>query len=304
MSPAVETSGQDTPFVDLHCHSSASGGAVGEPAEIADFFSRSGCAAFSLTEHQSIASLEAAACAAQRVGIEYVPGIELSVRVEDDDAPDRVVDILGFLFEPTEELRRLAEEALERSRIWVREGLRRLRERGIVDIAEEELAATVRDDPWKNPLSVGPLARALEARGMARRDAPRSLNDQARDLLEGVFPQSQLPRRPEVGLVCEVLGRAGAVRVLAHPGGGGKPACPQQRRRLNWWLDRYVDGLEVYQRKHTPQYEALALDVVRGRNAPFSGGSDSHSYSDRAAFRRAPYACLESLRQFKAARHR
>ncbi len=294
-------------LVDLHCHSSASGGAVGTPPDIAAFFTRHGYAAFALTEHQNIRSLPAACEAAEREGIEYVNGVEMSVRVDDPDAPDRGVDVVGLLFEPTAELERLAEEGLERATEWVRTGLARLRERGVVDVSEEELRAGVRKrfgarDVWKRPYGVVPLGVVLLERGLVRENQPRSVNDQVRDLLHGVYPESERPPLPEVGYVCDVLARAGAVRILAHPGGGRREPSDQQQRRLEWWLDRYVDGIEVYTRKHLPAYEQMALEVTRRRGRPFSGGSDSHSYHDDGTFSKAPYACLESLREFKAAR--
>ena len=90
--------------VDLHCHSSASGGAIGKPPEIAAFFKARGYLAFGLTEHDTLLSLDAAREAAASVGIEYVPGIEVSARIEDAELPDRAAHILGFFYERTPEL--------------------------------------------------------------------------------------------------------------------------------------------------------------------------------------------------------
>ncbi len=299
-------------LVDLHCHSSASGGATGTPQEVASYMARCGYAAFALTEHQSIRSLAAGRQAAAQEGLEYVTGIEMSCRVDDADAPDRVVDVLGFLFEPTEELERTAREALERSITWIRDGVARLRRSGRLDVTEEDLAAARRrcygaGQMWKSVWSLGALGQVLEDRGLLDPDSSRSRNDQVRDLLSEVYPQRELPPRPEVGRVCEVLRRAGAVVTLAHPGGGGQRASQEQQRRLEWWLDRYVDGLEVYTRKHAENYEQLALEVVNRRGAPYSGGSDAHGYArpgaatDGSGVSKAPYRCLQSLKDFKAA---
>ena len=65
--------------VDLHCHSSASSGAIGTPMKATSFFRDAGFAAFSLTEHDTLSSLDAAREAAEREGVEYLPGIEMSV---------------------------------------------------------------------------------------------------------------------------------------------------------------------------------------------------------------------------------
>ncbi len=293
-------------LVDLHCHSSASGGAVGTPSDIAAFFKRHGYRAFALTEHQSIHTLAAARRAAEREGIEYVNGVEMSVRVDDPDAPDCGADVLGLLFEPTEELEELAEKGVQRATEWVRTGLQRLAERGVVEVSEQELTAVAKrygsQDVWKRPYSVGPLGVVLREKGLVCEDRSLSVNDQVRALLHEVYPESERPPHPEVGRVCEILARAGAVRALAHPGGGGTEPSEREQGRLEWWLDRYVDGIEVFTRKHLREYEQMALEVARRRGRPFSGGSDSHSYNDDGYFSKAPYACLESLRQFKAAR--
>ena len=44
----------------------------------------------------------------------------------------------------------------------------------------------------------------------------------------------------------------------------------------------------------------MALDLCRGRNRPYSGGSDRHSYKPGDKSSNAPYACVESLKEFRA----
>lgn len=75
------------PLVDLHCHSSASNGATGKPADIARTLKHAGFAAFALTEHDSLASQDAAAAGAEAAGIEFVPGLEVSTRLDDPRLP-------------------------------------------------------------------------------------------------------------------------------------------------------------------------------------------------------------------------
>ena len=74
----------------------------------------------------------------------------------------------------------------------------------------------------------------------------------------------------------------------------------EEYSRLCWWLERYVDGLEAYTYKHTPEYRDMVLELCHSRHVPCSGGSDRHSYIDTARMSDAPYACLESLKEFKA----
>jgi hypothetical protein len=44
----------------------------------------------------------------------------------------------------------------------------------------------------------------------------------------------------------------------------------------------------------------MLLDIVKERNRPFSGGTDSHGYGAASKWSEAPYECLESIRDFVA----
>ncbi|PKM10205.1 MAG: phosphatase [Gammaproteobacteria bacterium HGW-Gammaproteobacteria-3] len=66
---------------DLHCHSSASDGAL-SPTELLDRAHRQGVTRLALTDHDTTAGLAEAQTAANAVGITLIPGIELSVTWE------------------------------------------------------------------------------------------------------------------------------------------------------------------------------------------------------------------------------
>lgn len=287
-------------IVDLHCHSFASTGASGLPPHIPGFFKQRGYAACSLTEHDSVTSLDAARTAADEVGIEYLPGVEVSARVDDPELAETGAHILGYGFEVGPALTALLDEAGSVRREWVRGGLARLRQQGLADIREEELAAHLRkvlgpDHIWKEPLNIIPLDEVLRAKG-----AFTGPGNAARLLLDEVYPRDELPVvLPTAAKVCNVLRQAGAVVILAHPGAGGRPCSPHERRRLEHWLDHYVDGLEVYTPKHGADYRAFEMQLLGERQRPFSGGTDSHVYSADTAVSQAPYACVESIRAWQ-----
>ena len=306
-------------IVDLHCHSSASGGAIGTPPRIARFFKDAGYAAFSLTEHDTFDSLEAATAESKRVarkackgckvadvGFECIPGVELSARVDDPLLPEGAAHILGYLYRlplaPDCELRRIAEEALGRQDLWVRGALRKLGEKGIAEVGEDELRAHIAkrfgpDDVWKRPFSIGPIGDILRQRGVLPEG---SGNNGVRRLFDEVYPRAKLPALPEVGRASEALGAAGAVRILAHPGGPRTPPSEAERERLERWLDRYVDGLEVFTPKHSRVYRDFEMELLRSRGRPFTGGTDRHSYEARGPASDAAYDCVDSLKEFRA----
>ena len=63
--------------IDLHSHSRASDGQYA-PAEVAERVAGAGLAVWALSDHDTVAGVDAAAEVAGRLGVRLVPGIELS----------------------------------------------------------------------------------------------------------------------------------------------------------------------------------------------------------------------------------
>src|SRR5512138_1641867 len=74
------TSGADPRDVraDLHSHSNVSDGVL-PPAELAARAHEQGVQLYALTDHDEVAGLADAAAAAERLGLPFVPGVEISV---------------------------------------------------------------------------------------------------------------------------------------------------------------------------------------------------------------------------------
>lgn len=62
---------------DLHCHSTASDGAL-SPSELVQRAQSKGVTALALTDHDTTAGLAEASQAARQIGLRFIPGIELS----------------------------------------------------------------------------------------------------------------------------------------------------------------------------------------------------------------------------------
>ena len=67
----------DSAPVDLHCHSTASDGTA-RPAEVVRLASDAGLSAVALTDHDTVAGVAEAAGESARLGLDFLPGIELS----------------------------------------------------------------------------------------------------------------------------------------------------------------------------------------------------------------------------------
>src|SRR5690349_10705441 len=64
-------------FVDLHCHSTASDGTM-SAVEVVRLAKESGLSAIALTDHDTVSGIGPAASAAVELGIDFLPGIEIS----------------------------------------------------------------------------------------------------------------------------------------------------------------------------------------------------------------------------------
>lgn len=79
---------------DLHSHSTASDGAL-SPTELVLRAREHGVSALALTDHDTVAGLQEAGAAAERVGLRLIPGIELSASFE-----SHCLHIVGLNIDP------------------------------------------------------------------------------------------------------------------------------------------------------------------------------------------------------------
>ena len=80
-------------LIDLHTHTTASDGTL-SPAELAEAAAGLGLAALAVTDHDTASGSPEAARAGERLGLEVVPGRELSTKY------GGAVHILGYYINP------------------------------------------------------------------------------------------------------------------------------------------------------------------------------------------------------------
>src|SRR4051812_43483343 len=88
-----------TTFIDLHCHSTASDGTL-TPREVVRLARESELSALALTDHDTVAGIAEASDEAQKLGIDFLPGIEISAEFP---APG-TLHILGYGIDPGSKL--------------------------------------------------------------------------------------------------------------------------------------------------------------------------------------------------------
>lgn len=269
--------------IDLHLHTYFSDGTE-SPEHVVELAHEVGHRAIALTDHDNIDALPVARPVAERLGIELIPGIEMSASVENTE-----VHILGFFFDTTDAplLAHLKEQQARRVR-RVHEIVDKLDKVGVHIQAQEVLALA----------GQGTVGRPHVARILQKHGYIATLAEAFQKFIgpnnPGFVPGSPIAPKQ----IIQLLRGAGGIPVLAHA------VYLKNDALIEGFVRDGLVGLEVYHAGHIPDkivhYEQLAdrLGLLR------TGGSDYHGNAKEGApigAVKPPYALLEGLRAWRAA---
>jgi predicted metal-dependent phosphoesterase TrpH len=244
--------------IDLHLHTTASDGLT-PPFELVGQASAAGLTVMAVTDHDTTAAVAEVQGFARALGIEVVPGIEITAV----DA-GRDVHMLGYFFDPEAPALAMFLTAQRQSRLARVEAIgARLGELG-VPIAIGPLLALAKLQPGR---AVGrpQIARAMIAAGHVR-----DLRD-AFDRWLGDGRPAFVPRTgPAPEAVIDIVHAAGGLISLAHPG------RTQIDARIPSLRDAGLDAIEVYHCDHPTDVSATYAAMARDLGLLATGGSDYH----------------------------
>lgn len=208
-----------------------------------------------LTDHDTLDGYGEARETGERVGVEVIPGIELSAW------HTREVHLLGYFVDPEHpELRattaRQATARIER----VYEICAKLAEIGVELDAEAILASSPRGNVGRPH-----IARALMHKGYAR-----SFDEVFRRYLGANAPAYVPAARLTVGDAIGLVHRAGGAAVIAHPGVEGLAHALPEMTALG------LDGLESEHPAHCRRTARRFRKHARELDLVATGGSDFH----------------------------
>lgn len=250
-------------IIDLHLHSTASDGSLA-PAKLMEAAAQAGACAVALTDHDTTAGLCEAKARAEELGMEFIPGVELSCHTECGP-----LDMLGYYVPlPGTELSGAFEARLA--------SLRQARERRNAVILEKlgELGLPLGQDELlaEGESSVGrPHIAAL----MTKKGYVGSTRE-AFDRFLGAGRPAYVPKErflPEEAV--RLLISVGAVPIIAHP----------LLIHAPWeWLEATVAalapqglaGLEAYHSEHDARGVRNIVRLADKYGLMVSGGSDFH----------------------------
>jgi predicted metal-dependent phosphoesterase TrpH len=187
---------------DLHLHTTHSDGTYA-PAQLVDLARRSGLAAISVTDHDTISGVAEGATAAAGTGVEVIAGVEISSEYRGAE-----LHLLGYFVDTENSPLRAALERLRRDRVdrfW--EMAARLRHCGVA-FEDEDLRAFAGPGTLGRRNLAAFLVQTRQA-GSVREAFARYLGDRGR----ATVPKAGLP---VADAIARVRGAAG-VAAWAHP---------------------------------------------------------------------------------------
>jgi predicted metal-dependent phosphoesterase TrpH len=248
-------------YIDLHIHSTASDGSY-KPAEVVRLAKAVGLAAISLTDHDTIDGLPEAIQAGAAMGLEVIPGVEISAEFAGGDS----MHILGYFVDYLDG--RLDERlaVLKRARA----------QRNPKIIAKlNALGIPITNAQVEQISGGGQVGRPHIARALLESGYVRSFQEAFDIYLRkgglAFVPKFRFPPVEALAMIKEAQG----IPVLAHPftlglNSRGLKELLQELKALG------LAGLEVYYADHTPEMEALYLSLARELGLLVTGGSDFH----------------------------
>lgn len=256
---------QDIPEIDygnadLHVHTNLSDGTM-SPEEVVDEAIRLGVTTISITDHDTVDGVIAAARYGQNKNIHVIAGIELSAYL----APSEI-HILGYFIDVNNvSLQRILKQANEDRRKRVYAIVDKLHGLNVNIDPEEIFTLAGKASPGRMH-----VAETIWKHGYCRTMAEvfsRYIGDNG----PAYVPKKTLTPQQAIELIKD----AGGAAALAHPG------LTQRDQVIEDLVKFGLKGIEVYYPSHTPQDVKKYLTIAKKHNLIATGGSDFHG--DRKA---------------------
>jgi len=240
---------------DLHTHSHFSDG-LPSPAEVVGLAAQLQLGALALTDHDTVAGLPEAEGEARRLGVCFIPGIELTASHLESER-----HVLAYWMDPgypelTSLLERMERERLQRiGRI-----VERLEDCGVTLDREEVLRVPHR----------GVLGRMHVAEALCRRGVTANVNEAFARYLRDDGPAYVPKYALTVAETIALIHRAGGVASLAHPG------SEVDSKEITEFARAGLDGLEAFYPGYGSRLRDCYCDLAEQLNLVPTGGSDYH----------------------------
>jgi len=258
--------------IDLHLHTTYSDGAW-TPGQLLDTLVSEQFGLAAITDHDRADTVAALQELALDCHQPLLAAAEMTTLwknelagIDEMSGLDNMTDLLCFGFDPPPSaLNDLAQDLLRRQRENTREVYENLQRKGYTfSESPDELAALLEQPSPQQPHA---LAALVKKHGYGTGEP-----SVGRIVLEAgcMFAMNDL------AAVVEAAHQSGAVCLIAHPGHADGFVTYDVQMLDKLRQDIPIDGLEVYQPKHSPDQTTMYLEYAQQHHLLISAGSDSH----------------------------
>ena len=254
--------------IDLHTHTTASDGSL-SPTALVQKAREIGLTALAVTDHDTIGGLAEAAAAAHGLGLDFLPGVELSV--EDKDGR---FHLLGYGFDP--EYPELTEtlSALRRSRAERNTQMAAKMEALGLPVTMDDVRDAAQKHSTDGETEV--IARPHFAQALINKGIVSSTQEAFDKYLASGKPLYQAKEVLTPADAIALLHRAGGVAVIAHPGLIPLSEDALAARVASLHDAAGLDGIEALYSQHSAADTERFLEMARRHGLLVTGGSDFH----------------------------
>lgn len=282
-------------IVDLHVHSTESDGTF-TPEEVVLAAKEAGLSALALTDHDTASGVRKAQAAAEKCGIELIPGIELSTQyqIPSSKKEEKEVHVVGLYIDPDN-------ATLQQKTKEFRDCRDSRNEKMVEALQKEGFSITMEALLAENPDSV--ITRANIARFLYDHGEIKSIQE-AFDKYIGdgckcYVGRFKITPMEAVALIHE----AGGIAILAHP-----LLYHLSSVNLQHLIDDMkavgLNGIEAIYSTYTTGEEQLVKKIAAGNGLLISGGSDFHGANKPSikigtgrGHLYIPYSVLEAIKK-------
>jgi predicted metal-dependent phosphoesterase TrpH len=276
-----------SPYVDLHCHSTASDGTL-PAAAVVRLAEEVDLSALALTDHDTIGGIAEASAEAARLGIDFIPGIEISAEFPHPGT----MHILGYGVNPqSPALKDMTDQLIA--------GRDNRNPRIVAKLNELGVAVTMAE--WEAEAKGNVLGRPQLAAILLRKGYVSSIK-QAFDKYIGQGAPAYFDKeRLSPARALEMIRESGGLAVLAHPIQLRTQNDAQLERIVKDLLDLGLAGLEVihsdHDAAHIEKYTALAdrFGLLKTGGSDFHGANKKDIDLGTARSRRIPRQFFDAL---------
>ncbi|MBE0478852.1 PHP domain-containing protein [Candidatus Aerophobetes bacterium] len=268
--------------VDLHIHTIFSDGTLA-PREAVFLAKELGLKAISITDHDSVEGLEEGLESAKQIGVELVPGVEMSSDVEEDE-----YHILGYY------LHWRQKRFLSRLRFFQK--TRKERNDKLLQRLKE-LGMEIKFGDLTKLAPKGVISRLHIARSMVEKKYVTSIDEAFEQWLNPGKPAYIKRDRVSPFEVINLIIDAEGIPVFAHP------VLSKRDELIPRMVDAGLMGIEVYHTTHNEAVVKHYREIARQFDLLITGGSDCHGEAKGKLLMgkvHVPISCLWDLKRARS----